>query len=91
MRAGDEVTEIISALTEVITDIEGISDKGHMTKQKRFFFHSEVDPEVTIIQEGHTEENIIIEIKMTVDNRTLEFNPYHWLKTYGCITFFQQT
>ena len=35
---------------------------------------------VTIIQEGHTEENTIIKIDMIVDNKGLEVNPHHQLE-----------
>ena len=46
-----------------------------MTETKEDIFNSEIDPEVAIIQEDHTEDNTVIETWVMVDNRGLEVNP----------------
>ena len=42
---------------------------------RRGYFHSEMDPEVTVIHKGHTEDNTTIEIEVKNDNRGLGVNP----------------
>ena len=46
-----------------------------MMEMEEVILHSEADPEVSIIQEGHTEDIIIIWREVTVDSRGLEFKP----------------
>ena len=46
-------------------------------EMEEVILHSEAEPEVSIIQEGHTEDMIIIWIEVTVDSRSLEFKPDH--------------
>ena len=53
-------------------EVEEILDKGQMTETEEDILHSEADPKVTIIQEGHTEDKTVIEIDVTIDSKCPE-------------------
>ena len=53
----EEVTEIIQDMTKAMIETEEILDKGHMIETEQGILDSEADPEVSIIQESHTEDN----------------------------------
>ena len=55
-------------------------DKGHMIGKEDSTLHSEVDPEVIIIEEDHIEVTTSIGIKVTIDSRGFEINLDHWLE-----------
>ena len=76
-RPEEEVTGIIPVMTQVMTEVEEILDKGHMIETEEGSLHCKRDPEITIIQEGHTEDKISIEKEVTVGSRGIEVNPDH--------------
>ena len=51
-----------------------------MINTKEIIPHSELDPEVTIVQEGHTQDYTTREIEVTVDKRGSEVNSDHQLE-----------
>ena len=58
-----------------MTEVEKSLEEGHMIETEEDNLHSEVDPEVAIIQEDYIEDKTIMEIEMTVDKEGLEVNP----------------
>ena len=51
-----------------------------MLETEQGILYIDVDLEVTVIQEGHAEDKIAIEIEVTVESRGLEVNQEHQLK-----------
>ena len=62
-------------MIEVITEEEGILDICNMTETEESILHLEVDPEVTMVQQGHTEDKTTIHLEVTTDRKDLEVNP----------------
>ena len=56
-------------MTVVMTETKETLGKGHIIETKDSTFHSEADPEVTIIQEGQKEDTTNIEIDVKVVNK----------------------
>ena len=65
-------------MTEVITEMEEILDKGPVIETEESIFHSQADQEVTVTHEGHTNVKSIIEV--TADNNCTGINLYHQLE-----------
>ena len=65
-------------MTEAVTEAEEILVISY--KQMEGIFHSQSDPEVTITQDGHTEDSKIIDIEVTGDNKGIEGSLDHQLE-----------
>ena len=61
-------TQIIPALTEIMTEAEEILDKGDVIESEEGILHSEADPDLTVIKEGHREDKTTIKIGLTIGN-----------------------
>ena len=73
IEADSEVTGIILVVTEDMTEAWAISHKGGMIKIGANTL-SEANLEVIVIQEGHKQWQIIMEIEVTADNQDSEAN-----------------
>ena len=62
-------------MTKIVTEIGEILDKGDKIEIEEGILYLERDPEITIIQEGHTENNTTIEIEVKMDNNGSKANP----------------
>ena len=59
-------------MTAVMTEEEKIVYKGPITRTVEGIIHTE--PESTIIQEGHMEDKIVIQIELTANDKGSEVN-----------------
>ena len=64
-----DVTETILVMTEAMIEAEGASDTGLLIAIEEDTLHSEANPEIKIIQEVHTEDQIIAEMEVKPDNQ----------------------
>ena len=62
-----------------MTDVEEICYQGHMIEKEEGILHLDADPEVTIIQEDHTEDKITKMIDGHNRQQRYKINPDHQL------------
>ena len=74
IEAETEVAEIIPVMTVAMIEAEAITQKGLTIEIEENIFLVEANPEVIIIPEDHTEDEIITEIDVTADKQGSEVN-----------------